>query len=329
MSTLNGSETSGFKPQTPPEQKNSDSEPSPSSSATRKSSSPLTEAQKAAAVGDLLSGKVPDKPPETSQETPATTQSGNDAEQSSGSHRPDDDPARVGAEGSSSSPDADIESAGGITIKELATQLGTSPKKLYESLEIGLADGETITLSEMKNQFKRQDAVTREYAERDQQLSQREAQMLENLQLLQSVQSDLAGKLSPEVVQQLQTRTRKQEVAEQQLLFQAAPELRDSAKLDSFRSDVAEAMGTFGFKPHELVIRDHRIALAMRDYVRVKRQLNDLLALNPDQQPPKSHKPQRGNSKTAAKHKRAATQNRARGGTQADKVAAVNQILKG
>ncbi len=314
--------TAGFQPKTTVPPQTSDANASQSDAPSQKSTSqPLTEADKSKAVTDILLGREP-------------------ADDNSGSEvnvLPPDQTARADSEYvSDASVPSSEDSTGGMnpntmTVKELATQLGTSPKKLYESLEIGLGDGETITLSEMKSQFKQQSTATRELVEREQTLSQRETQTLANLQLLQSVQDDLKGKLSPQVIQQLQERTEAKERSEQQLLFNAVPELRDNVKLDNFRKEVADTMAQFGFRPEELVIRDHRIALAMRELVQTKKQLAALMAIDPEhkQKPPKAMRPQRGNSKTAAKQRRTEQLKRARGGTEADKAAAVGALLRG
>ncbi|SFL44791.1 hypothetical protein [Shimia aestuarii] len=307
MTTDEGLLKSGSTAQTPQTQSASENEQTQSKPHSENASSKLSKSEKLEQINKLLSPNE-----------------GTDATQNTGQHAAD--PASSGDGAAASGEASAPESGGTMSIKELATQLGTTPKKLYESLEIGLGDGETITLSEMKSQYKGQHEATRDIVERENQLSAQHAQTLENLQLLNSVYDDLKGKLSPETLQQLQERTNTAEAKERALMVQAMPELTDPAKLDTFRNDVAETMAQFGFKPHELVIRDHRIALAIKELISTKRQLKALMEFEPTKTPPRSQKPQ---GKRVKPSRTADLLNKARAGSNKDKAAAVDAILKG
>lgn len=215
----------------------------------------------------------------------------------------------------------------GLTPQALAEQLGVSTKKLYEQLQVTTGDGETLSLGQLKDRVQDQETATREIVQREQSLQERESAVLQNQQQLQAVLSDLEGKLSPEVVQQMQRRQQQTQVRERQLMLEAMPELRDPDFLSQFRENVAETLGSYGFQPGELVINDHRVLKVLKDFMATKTRLEKLLAFDPEreQNPPKQKKPQ---GKQPRKSRTAKILSQARTGTQADKVRGVSALLQ-
>ncbi len=278
---------------------------------------PRSQQERLAEVNSLLSGNSSpiegEQEPESHEPAAGFTDSGETANAPGGGDTPSrDDPA------------GDV---GDLSVKELAERLGTSPKKLYDSIQITTGDGETLTLGEVKDRITTQEAATREIVQRETAISERESATLQNMQLLQEVMSDLKGKLNPQTIQKLQQRTAETEARERQMMLQTMPELKDKAQLDTFRSEVADHMTAFGFRPNELVIRDHRIALAIKDAIATKRQLQKLMEFEPEQDPPKPHKPQ---GKQRRKNRHAETiANAASSKRPQDKALAVNAILQG
>lgn len=336
MSILENTSTDGAARTAQRKPKQSEPKPAPSEPSTQKShlqhkqlqpatNAPRTEADKLRDVQALMRG---DRPAQPDEEDTA----------SSGQPEPQEDTARAAdrqQRGPNGADDPDLEAgadgygdgAGGMSIKDLATQLGTTPKKLYESLQITTGDGEVLSLGEVKDRITTQEAATREIVQRENSLNERESAILQNMQVLQAVYSDLEGKLSPQTVQRLQAQRKQKEDAERRLMLGAMPELQDPAKLDQFRQDVAETMSKYGFRPNELVIQDHRIALAIKDLIQTKRQLDKLMAFDPEAQaaPPRSQRPQ-GRRKLPNQVDQAISN--ARNGTQADKVAGVSAVLR-
>lgn len=289
-------------------------------------SKPANNAEKAKAVTDLLLGKT--QPNQTPDQTPNQV---ND-QQAAETPQPDAQETDVGpAPDAASGEDAVAVTpplaAGDLSVKELADHLGTSPKALYEQLKITTGDGETLTLGEVKDRVVVQEAATREIVQRETAITERESATLQNMQLLDTVYNDLKGKLSPEVVQQMQEHTQQQEARERGMLAKVMPELADPNKLDAFRTDAAEFMEPYGFRPNELVIRDHRIALAIKDLIQTKRQLAKLMDFKPEETLPKSRKPQ-GKRPKPNRHAQEIANARNSSRPQ-EKAAAVNAILKG
>lgn len=332
MSILDNNSSAGAMQTAPKKPKQSEPKPAPSEPSSQKSplphkqgqqattDAPRTQADKLRDVQSLLRGE--DNSPQDGDQDTAS---------SGAIPEPQGDTARVEDRSAAGIPQDDRVSppddAGGITVKDLAEKLGTTPKKLYESLTVTTGDGETLTLGEAKDRITTQEAATREIVQRENSLNERESAILQNMQVLQSVYTDLQGKLSPQVVQQMQARTKQKEDAERRLMLSTMPELQDTAKLDQFRQDAAEIMSKYGFRPNELVIQDHRIALAIKDLIQTKRQLEKLLAFDPEANvnPPKANRPQGRRTKTNQVDQAIS---KARSGTQADKLAGVSAVLR-
>jgi hypothetical protein len=259
-----------------------------------------TEAQRAKAVSDLLNGRTPDAGPPYHDEA---SDEGIEPE-------PETEPRA-----DRPAPIADV--------KTLAEALKVSPAKLYKELQIDVGDGVTMSLGELKDTVKSQQTATREGAEREAGLMSREAAISRDNQLLAIVAQDLRGKLSPQAVQQLEARRQETETRERQLMAEAMPEIVGSAaSLQKFAADVAGMLGEYGFKPHELIITDHRIALVLKDMLRLKGMLRKAGSLE-NKSAPRHLQPA---AKNTQDH-RAQTLQRARGGSEADKARAVNALL--
>ncbi|WP_164658260.1 hypothetical protein [Tropicibacter sp. Alg240-R139] len=191
-------------------------------------------------------------------------------------------------------------------MSELAEKLGTTPKDLYEKLQItAQASGETMTLGQLKDAVQDQETATRELVAKEQSVTQRESAVLQSEQLLAAIQGDLVGKLSPQALQQVQQRQQQRDAQEARLMQQAMPELSDKQSFDTFRTGVVETLTQYGFQPAEMNITDHRILLMIRDHMRTKAQLSKLMAFDPekDKKPPKSAKSQTKQSRGRSPHR--------------------------
>ncbi len=211
----------------------------------------------------------------------------------------------------------------------LAETLGIKPEQLYKQLQISLGDdGETLTLGELKDRVQSQRQAALETTQRERALDEREASLLHNQQLLAQIGQQLEGKLPPQLVQEVQQRQRQHEAAQNRLMYETMPELRDKQNFERFRNGVIETLQPFGFRPQDMNIQDHRILLVLRDYMRTKAQLQRLMEFEPKQEriPPKQHKPQ-GNRPKQSRADRLTQQ--ARNGSEAQKAAAISAIIRG
>ncbi len=216
------------------------------------------------------------------------------------------------------------------TVAELAEQLGTTQKKLYDSLEITATNGETMTLGALKDKVQDQETSVREVVQRETALHERESAVLRDQQLITAMSSDLVGKVSPELVERYQAQQQQSQAREAQQLRAAMPELADKAAFDTFRGEVVETLSGYGFRPSEMNITDHRMLVILKDLQRTKAQLKKLMEFDPekvtDKKVPKTHKPQ---GKTNRGTNRSRMISNARDGTRGQKVNAIAALITG
>lgn len=277
----------------------------PTSSSSSQETPRMTEAEKAAAVANLLSDDPLD---EEGQELSSPPAEGGDTGEDT--QAPDEAP-----EGADEAPQP-------MTLAEAATKLGIEPAELYD-LAITTGDGETVTLGDLKDAYQNRTAAQRESAEREAALDSREAQVIAD----QQVWSVLAatGQLPRGTLEAARNYLADHNSRQTDILMQLVPELQDDAKLDNFRRDMVRVLGEVGLKPQEIALSDHRQALFIRRYIQMERELKALKdASRP--QPPKAGKP---NGRGQRSDPRSAIVNRARNGTETDKVAAVGHLLRG
>ena len=299
--------------------------------------SPMNEADRAEAVANLLMGNSPDgekgsvhaRAPEDegasedgrSTRAPATE----DGEKPSGLL----DDVDMGDEYDPNAQENEGEQAprkgkAPTTIAEAAEALGMEPKDLYK-MELTTGDGETVTIGDLKDAYQNRQAAERETAERAAALDERETAIFQEHRLLTELGQDLEKALSPEKRQKLVQNLEARDARERQLLLDAMPELKDKAKFDQFRSDVVEALGKYGYDPHEIVVTDHRHLLIVRDLIRAHRRIKSLTSISSEQKPPKSAPPQgRG---AGSQNKRRSKHVKSHGST--DQVSAVASLIKG
>lgn len=203
-------------------------------------------------------------------------------------------------------------------IKQAAERLGLDPAKLYE-LQVPLADGESVTLGQLKDQ----------HQERQQFLRERGEWMADRLQadreldaLLQAAPDAL---FTPEMRAKSQAQLAERQQLERERLLRAIPEWSDNATASA---DIAriEAMATkYGFAPAEVRgALDHRLFVMLRDLSKLHHAAAQVKP-KPAQKP--GMKPTGGRTGPAKPDARALA-DAARSG-KISKVAAVQQLLKG
>lgn len=271
---------------------------------------PKSEADKLAAVQDLFSG---DKPKNNSPKD--------------GGEQADTDTGYLDDYGEAPAPNA--AQAKSLDIESLSEQLGMTQEQLYKALKITTGDGEPLTLGELKDKVQGQQAAERESVKRERALDERESALLQNQQLLAQIGNELQGRLSPQTLNQIKQRQANYEAHQNRLMYETMPELRDKQNFERFRRGVVDTLTPYGFKANELNVTDHRILLVVRDLMRTKAQLKRLMDFEPpkpDAQPPKQQRSQ-------AKRSRASNAQRLKqqavGGTEAQKVSAVAELIRG
>lgn len=255
---------------------------------------PMTEAEKAASIADLLNGQdegdIDDEDEDVSSEE---TDLENTEEENNSS----------------------------LTLSDIAEKLDIGIDELYR-LNINTGDGETVSLGELKDAFQNRAKAERESAEREATLDSREAAVIAD----QQVWSILAqsGQLPKQAVRAAYEQLQNVVARETDTLFQLVPELQDEVKLDSFRRDMVNVLSQVGYKPHEVMLTDHRQALFIKRFIQQEKELKRLKELTKPQAP-KAGKPNGRGSKPNT----SAFISKARNGTEASKVAAVERLITG
>ncbi len=297
------------------------SSPSPGIRRQETAEQPRTESQKLADVSALLRDGIGE-----------STDEGGESHTPSG--QPPESSADDGGAGLLSSDPNLASDAPVITdwsVSGLADALGTDAETIYNSLKFNLGDEKSLTLGQMKDQASEMQEALRESVQREASLNERESVLNREQSMFSDVVNELRDHLSPEMVQSLQTRQQQNEARERHKMLQAIPEFKDATAFNQFRDDTVEFMSAYGFKPHELDIRDHRMILAIRDAMRMQKLIKRVGSLEEERTRPaeqKAHKPS-GRRKPAGSRDKALMRARSTAATEADKVQGVAALLRG
>jgi hypothetical protein len=265
-----------LKPTTPQDPKSAAPDPSSSSSDPR----PKGKAQ-VDAVTALLRGEIP-----AIEDAPE----GDDRE-------PIRDQSRDGGETVADPETIEPAKRGKLSPAEIAKSLGVEPDAVY-NMEIPLRDGESVKLGKLKDFWQERETVEREIAEKSTDLDRREAGIIADQQSWAILAAN--GGLNENALNEARQIVGKQIEREQSLLFDLMPDLHDATKLDLFRRDLVRVMGKVGYKPHEIVLGDHRQGLLLREFISMEKEL-DALRKATRREPPKSMSPNGRGAKIARK----------------------------
>jgi hypothetical protein len=212
-----------------------------------------------------------------------------------------------------------------LDVKQAAEKLGLDPAKLYE-LQVPLADGESVTLGQLKDQAQQYRALD---TERQQFVRERGEWMADRLQaereldaLLQAAPDQL---FSPQLRELAERQRAELQARERERLLRAIPEWSDGATASAEVARIEALAARYGFAPAEVRgALDHRLFVMLRDLSRL-----DQAARQVKPKPPArpGMKPTAGRSGPAEPNHKTLV-DAARSG-RISKVAAVEQLLKG
>lgn len=277
-------------------------------------------------------GRGAQKPDQVARKPDRVADQGADAEQDEDPgvddpwRRPAGDAPESDGEGAG---EAGTEDKGGrpATLTEAAERLGMKPAEVYD-LAINTGDGETVTLGQLKDAWQDRQTAVREGAKKAVQLDQREAAIVAREAFYGRVQDELQSSLTPQRRAEMVRRYQADQARERQSLVRAMPELSDPGVMTSFLEQLGGEFERHGFRPGEMQFLDHRFVLMARDLMRANARIERWSKYEPERDPPRALTPQgRGGGAADGKHK--AMMQRARQGTTADKVTAVEALIKG
>ncbi len=212
-------------------------------------------------------------------------------------------------------------------LEELALGAGLDKSKLYD-MEIITGDGETVKLGALKDAWATREQGVQETAANDARLNERETALIQEQAVWSQIGEQFNQFTTPEQRETIRNQLAQKTHNERAALMHAAPELNSTHAWESFQADAVKLAGQHGYKPHEVVLSDHRQVLILRGYLKALKILADLKAFKPSVKKP-------GMTRTAGRvdapsgktqvHKAA----NAPGATEADRIAGVAALIKG
>ncbi len=175
-------------------------------------------------------------------------------------------------------------------LTDLAKELGTNAQRLY-SIEVDMGKEGSMSIGALKDAYRAQEPFRAEMAQREQALMEQAIQLREAQQTVMSLQEDIQQHVDPGKLETLREQQQAALAVEGQRLRQAAPELAEEAAFGKFREDLVGFMGSYGFKPQELNIADHRILLVLKDAMEMRQRWKRLAEAKPEPLKRKPAKP--------------------------------------
>ena len=221
------------------------------------------------------------------------------------------------------------EAESGVTIKGLAEHLDIEPSELYE-LEIPIADGQTMSLGELKDEYKKYgDIGTRETTLKEAD-DKYHRQVLATRSELNSILSVIPDNIRTQVIQagqQAQAQWTKDQEAE---VLESIPDWQDTDKRAADRESIVSMGSEYGFSEPEMTYtQDARTLLMLRDFAQARKDIADMKAAA-KRQPGKPSQHGKGRATTQTKRKLAASLSRAKESrNMGDKVGVVSQLIRG
>lgn len=215
----------------------------------------------------------------------------------------------------------------GFTLKDLAERLELDPEKLY-SAKVITGDGEAISLGELKDAWADRQKAARETARREAGLDERETAFARDRALYAQLARDLQAQVDPGTIERLRERNQEHEARERRLMVETMPELGDRSTFESWRGEVVDMLGEYGYRPAEMAITDHRMLRVLRDHMRLRARMDELLAFEPEAKPAKATRPQGRGDRRGSRSEQLAKRARETGRRE-DQVAAISSLIDG
>lgn len=161
-------------------------------------------------------------------------------------------------------------------IKSLAEKLGTEPAKLYEQLKVSLADGEEVTVSELKDRFRPAQELEKARKAFGEDQARAVTELEEAKREFTALLSSLDPRhLTPENLRMAQEQSEAWKSRQTQGLLKALPEWKDPVSRTADWADIGPVAREYGFSETDVALAkagqaDYRFIHAMRDLARLK-----------------------------------------------------------
>lgn len=216
---------------------------------------------------------------------------------------------------------AGIQDPKGLTLESVAETLDTDTATLYKNMKIKAGDGSEVTLQAIKDAYDGQAEAQRVSAERDIQHTRREASLTSDLQALGLL--DVMQQLPAGAAQKANDRMMQMAETEYTKFLAVTPELQNDGNRIAFENDSRALLKAYDLTPEHFGVRTLGLHRLMQDMLKAKSMIADLTKPKAQQAP----KPVKRGRVPPVRDARADVINRAKTGSQRDKISAVSVLI--
>jgi len=210
----------------------------------------------------------------------------------------------------------------------LEALIATDKAAAYDVAIFNTGDGEPVTLGQLKDAWQDRETATRETVAKAAALDARESEILAHQTLISEMGDAIETHIPPELVSQYASRMQAEAGRERRKALETMPELADPTVYEAFRNEAAEYVKQFGYRPEELVIRDHRMLRVLKQAMNDRKRLQKLLDFKPAHKAPASLK-QSARRGDGGGETQQAIERAKKTGSQGDQLAAISKLIGG
>lgn len=233
----------------------------------------------------------------------------------------DDDPKD--AEEGSTAGDGDT-----VTLSRLAEHLGIEPSDVYE-LEIPIADGKTVNLGQLKDEFKEYGPAKEYQRKLTEERETFERAQLQTRAELNAIMANIPPQMREGIIRSAREQQAQWSKEQETAVLEAIPDWQDADNRAKDRAMLVEDGAEYGFSEQEITFtQDARTLRMLRDFSRMKRELSEMRAAA-KAQPGKANAPGKASPTTQSKRKLAAALQKAKADpTMQGKASVVSQLIR-
>lgn len=152
-----------------------------------------------------------------------------------------------------------------LTVQALAEKLQADPATIY-ALEVPLADGETVTLGQLKDVYRNAEKLTKEREALTEDRSRYDVERRQSQQELDELLRVLPRHaITPELIALAQSNLKQTQATEREALLAAVPEWKDPLRMTADQGVMEQYVAAYGFTKHDLAgVTDHRLLRLVR-----------------------------------------------------------------
>jgi hypothetical protein len=216
-----------------------------------------------------------------------------------------------------------------VTIAGLAEHLGVEPADVYE-LDIPIGDGVTVTLGQLKDEYKQYGPVREATQKIQEDRSNFERSVLATRAELNAIMTQIPEQFRESVINGGRAHQAQWEKEQEKLVLEAIPEWADPVKRATARLQLIEDGAEYGFSEHEITFtQDARTLRMLADFSRFKRELMDAKAAA-KRVPGAANAPAKSSTEQSSKRRLAQAIAKAKADpTIQGKAAVISQLIRG